>query len=285
MVIHGMNQDYSVIYRKQTEQEFEILICKGEAEDRYFTLLRFYQKEDIHWLLGQNLLKQEISGNFEDYKGSFLWQDCLFMVFIRREGMALSRWLDQENPSLPQRLEMGRCLLERLLLLNMPEYLLGSILNEECILVMEQQKVIIRYEPEELMRSSQEPEKQLNPLFYRIFLRLFQEEASEQICKEIYDFLEQLNQEPYQDIFHIYQCYDWLQESMAGKENSLRRPLGWKGRLNRMGEGLKSVGERLLVPVLLAAGMAVLIYGICHPEKEEAEEFLFEQIGSLEIQK
>lgn len=285
MVIHGTDQDYSIIYRKQIEQDMEILIGKAEAEDRYVTLLRFYQKEDIQWLLGQNLLAQGISGNFEDYRGSFLWQDCLFLVFTRREGMALSEWLDREKPDLSRRLEAGRHLLERLLLLNMPEYLLSSILNEDCILVIGEQKVIIRYEPEEWVGRNPEPEKQLKQLFYRIFLRLFQAEASPQIYKEIYDFLEQLKQEPYQDIFHIYQCYDRLQDCMAGRENSLYRSFGWKERWNRLGEGLKHTGERLLAPILLAVGMAVLIYGICHPGQEEAEEFLFEQIGTLEIRK
>lgn len=282
MVIHGMGQDYSVIYRRQTEQDFEILICEGT--DRPFTLLRFYKVEDIHWLLEQSLSEQEISGNFEDYKGSFLWQDSLIMVFTRRDGMVLAQWLDGENPTLKERLEAGRHLLERLLLLNMPEYLLGSILNEQCILVTEQQTIVLHYEPEVLIGKDREPEQLLQSLFYQIFFRLFQEEAGEQSCKEISDFLEQMRKEPYQDIFHIYQCYDWLLDSMAGKADSIRRPPGWKERLNRLEEGLKDTGERMLIPVLLVAGMAVLIYGICHPEKEEAEEFLFEQIGTLEIQ-
>ena len=280
MVIHGMGQDYSVIYRRQTEQDFEILICEGT--NKPFTLLRFFKAEDIHWLLGQSLSEQEISGNFEDYKGSFLWQDSLIMVFTRRDGMVLAQWLDEENPTLKERLEAGRYLLERLLLLNMPEYLLGSILNEECILVTEQQRIVLRYEPEVLIGKDQEPEQLLQSLFYQIFSRLFQEEAREQSCKEISDFLEQMRKEPYQDIFHIYQCYDWLLDSMAGKADSIRRPPGWKERLNRLGKGLKDAGERMLIPALLVAGMAILVYGICHPEK--AEEFLFEQIGTLEIQ-
>lgn len=281
MVIHGMGQDYSVIYRRQTEQDFEILIC--EEGDRQFTLLRFCKAEDIQWLLEQNLLEQEISGNFEDYVGSFLWQGSLIMAFIRKDGIALSQWLDREKPVLGQRLAAGRHLLERLLLLNMPEYLLGGILNAECILVTEQQRIVLHYEPEVLIGRDRKPEQRLQSLFYQIFSRLFQEEAGEQSCKEIFDFLEQVRKEPYQDIFHIYQSYDWLQDSIAGREDSFRRP-GWRERLDRLGEGLKNAGERMLVPVLLVAGMAVLIYGICHPEKEKAEEFLFEQIGTLEIQ-
>lgn len=281
MVIHGMGQEYSVIYRRQTEQDFEILIC--EEGDRQFTLLRFCKAEDIHWLLEQNLLEQEISGNFEDYVGSFLWQGSLIMAFVRKDGTALSQWLDREKPTLSQRLAAGRHLLERLLLLNMPEYLLGSILNAECILVTEQQGIVLRYEPEVLISKNRKPEQRLQSLFYQIFSRLFQEEAGEHRCKEISDFLEQVRKEAYQDIFHIYQGYDWLQDSIAGREDSFRRP-GWRERLDRLGEGVKNAGERMLVPVLLVAGMAVLIYGICHPEKEEAEEFLFEQIGTLEIQ-
>lgn len=282
MVIRSLEQEYSVLYRNRTEQNFEILICKGRG-DLPYTLLRFYQNEDIHWLLEQNLLKKEITGNFEDYKGSFLWQDNLIMVFLRREGISLSQWLKADRRSLSQRLEVGKRLLERLLLLNMPEYLLVSILNETCILVTEASQVVIRYEPVEAISKDQKPEKELGTLFYQIFLRLFQKEAAGQTEHEIPVFLKQMQKEPYQDIFHIYQCYDRLQDGLTGKADRDQPPLLWKERLILLGERIKQIGEPLLVPVLLAVGMAVLIYGICCPAAEEKEEFRFERIGTLEI--
>lgn len=314
MVIHSLEWNYLVIYRRRTEPDFEIMICSREAADSRsvilaegetvlpqtdlggasgcdglccraaFTLLRFSQKEEIHRLLEQNMLQEEISGNFQDYMESFLWQDSLFMVFARREGTPLSQWLAHETHPLSLRLEVGKHLLERFLLLNMPEYLLEGILNEECILVTESLQVVLRYEPETSIGRNRRSEEQIGLQFYQVFFRLFQEEASRQLCKEIPDFLEQIRQKPYEDVFHIYQCYDRLLGCLTGKADCLQ-PFGWKERLNRLGEGLKKIGEGLLVPVLIVAGMAVLIYGICCPAGEEPEEFRFEQIGTLEIQK
>ncbi len=288
MIIQTPDRSYQVISRKQQEGVFEVLVCRDlQTEGIENTLIRFFRPEDIRRILERNLLHKEITGNFVDYKESFLWKDSLIMVFVRREGSQLSQWLKKEEIPLSQRLEIGKRLLERLLLLNMPEYLLCGILNPTCILITKALEVTIQYEPDKTFIAGleQAPEEQLGGCFYQLFALLFQKEEQQQSSRELHDFLEQLRKEPYQDVFHIYQIYDRLMEELMGRGNVNHLPANtWIARWKQRAVRLLALGKRLLVPLAVIAVMIALIYVITHPKQEEAETFMIDQIGTLQIQ-
>lgn len=288
MIIQTPDRSYQVISRKQQEGVFEVLVCRDlQTEGIENTLIRFFRPEDIRRILERNLLHKEITGNFVDYKESFLWKDSLIMVFVRREGSQLSQWLKKEAMLLSQRLEIGKRLLERLLLLNMPEYLLCGILNPTCILITNALEVTIQYEPDKTLIAGleQAPEEQLGECFYQLFALLFQKEEQQQSSRELHDFLEQLRKEPYQDVFHIYQIYDRLMEELMGRGNVNHLPANtWIARWKQRAVRLLAFGKRLLVPLAVIAVMIALVYVITHPKQEEAETFMIDQIGTLQIQ-
>lgn len=281
MVIHTLKRDYQVIYRRQEAENFEILVCQDRTkpEDTFYTLLRFVQDKEIRWLVEQHLLQKGITGRLSDYKESFIWQDGFVMVFARREGRGLKQWLE-ENPDMHQRVEMGKCLLERLLLLNMPEYLLGSILNEECILVTKTGKVAVRYEPHKIVCGSGDTGQTVGEGFYKVFCMLLEQEP-QAYRTQIHNFLELLRQEPYQDVFGIYQNYERMQEEL-GREAVLKQET-WRSRIAKMGNCLSALGKKLAIPLVWAAAMVLMIYGICHTEQTPEEGFIIEQIGTLPI--
>lgn len=284
MIISSLEHSYTVIYHSGEEADFERFICKRENTDAVYTLLRIHRKEDIRYLLERNLLRQEINGSFVDYKEGFLWKDTLILVFLRREGCPLHQYLAEEAIVLSRRLELGKRILERLLLLNMPEYLLAAILNPDCILVTGEEEIVIRYEPEQLFILAEGGSNQLLERFYRIFFLLFQKEEQERVCPEIDVFLEQIRREPFRDVFLIYQIYDHMLEQLQGHGNiDQLRPDTCISRLRQLAAGVVKTGRRLTGPVLLVIGMAVLIYLICHPQQEETELYRFERIGTLEI--
>lgn len=288
MVIQTPDRSYQVISRKNEGETFEILLGRNpQTEDIVYTLLRFFKPEEIRQILERNLLQKELTNNFVDYKESFLWQDSLIMVFIHRQGISLKQWLAKETIPLSQRLEMGKRLLERLLLLNMPEYLLCGILNPECILVTDAMEIVIQYEPTEsiLIGLEQNPAGILSKCFYDVFSLLFQKEEKEQSSKELHDFLERLQQEPYQDVFYIYQIYDRLQDELLGRGNVNQLvPNTWLNRWKERGLRLLSLGEKILPLLAVVITMVVLIYLITRSQQEEAEPFIIDQIGTLQIQ-
>lgn len=288
MVIQTPDRSYQIISRRNDRETFEILLGRNpETEDIVYTLLRFLKPEEIHLILERNLLQKEITGNFVDYKESFLWQDSLIMVFVHRQGISLEQWLAKEPVPLSQRLEMGKHLLERLLLLNMPEYLLCGILNPECILITDAMEIVIQYEPTEniLIGLEQGSSDVLHKYFYDVFTLLFQKEEKEQSSKELHSFLERLQKEPYQDVFYIYQIYDRMQDELLGRGNINQLvPNTWLNQWKERGLRLLAFGEKILPLLAVVIAMAVMIYLITHPQQEEAEPFIIDQIGTLQIQ-
>lgn len=288
MVICSLEHAYSVLYRYREGDELERFICRDEKNpsDMVYTLLRIFFQAEIRWLLEQNLLWREISGNFVDYKESFLWKGTLVIVFVRREGMPLAQWLFKQSVPLSRRLELGKKLLERLLLLNMPEYLLASILNTDCILVTEADEIVIRYEPKTIRWEEEEFSSILSDSFYKVFAQLFLKEEEEESSIEIHSYLERIRQEPYQDSFRIFQDYDCLLEDLRGyKDIDQLRPNHWRYRMQRLGIHLVQLGKKLVVPIMVAMGMAGIIYLVCHPAQEKAEKREIEQIGTLQIRR
>lgn len=269
MVIHTLEREYRVLHRKQDTEYFEILVCQNERDEAetYYTLLRFFKKEEIRWLLEQTVPEEEITGDFADYRESFIWNDSLIMVFLRKEGLKIEEWLQKESHPLSLRLEIGKRLLERLLMLNMPGYLLGSILNAQCILITEALEVAIRYEPSEIVFENQGQQENLSESFYRIFLHLFEEEEKGQPDTGIHSFLEQLRQQPGQDIFCIYQSYvrmqDNLEESkdIPGESGTLQQPLeSFKGYVKL---GKYYVAVKFVISLICLSISLVLIYIFC----------------------
>lgn len=286
MIIRSLEADYQVLYRKKETEAFELLICRNQKEtaDTTYTLLHFSQKEEMRRLVEKNLIEKEITGNFVDFKESFLWKEGLVMAFYRRAGMPIHTWLTKEQVSLSVRLEVGKRLLERLLLLNMPEYLLCGVLNEDCVLVTEAMEITINYEPGELIWKESEFPKRIRNGFYQIFSLLFQKEEQEQSCPEIHEYMEQLRLEPYQDIFHLYQTYDRMQELLMKREDvDDLKPRTWLYRLQALAATLLQIGQKLMVPVIIMIGMILMIYLICNPAQEEIEDRSIEQIGTLHI--
>ncbi|MDE7298714.1 MAG: hypothetical protein K2N94_07775 [Lachnospiraceae bacterium] len=196
MIISTLERDYRVIHRGRETENFEVLLCRTgqETGGADCTLLRFFDREEIRRILEQNLLRRGITESFTDYRESFIWHGDLVMVFRRREGTTLGHYLRTECPPPGRRLEIGRRLLERLLLMNMPDYLLAGILNEKCILVTEGGEVAIRYEPDEIHCREQEREESLRSCFCRIFSLLLSE-GQEKPAAGIRRFLEQLEKE------------------------------------------------------------------------------------------
>ncbi len=286
MIISSLEHSYTVIYRSGEEAGVERFICKREETDAVYTLLRIHSKKEICLLLERNLLRKEISSSFVDYKEGFLWKDTLVLVFLRQEGSPLHQFLAERSILLSRRLELGKRILERLLLLNMPEYLLAIILNPDCILVTKEEEIVIRYEPEQFTIAGIEDATRFSECFYRIFFLLFQKEEQEGVSMEIHTFLERLRQEPYRDVFQVYQSYDHMLEQLQGHEDIDRlRPDTLINRMIRIGTGLMDIGRRLAGPVMIVIGMAVMIYFICHPLQEEAESYRFERIGTVELNK
>lgn len=264
MVIRSPKQEYKVLHRKQGAEYFDVLICQDEREeaDTRYTILQFFRKEEIRWLLEQDLPEQEPAGDFVDYRESFIFNDSLMMVFLRREGVKLEEWMKKDSPSLSRRMEIGRRLLERLLMLNMPGYLLCSILNAQCILVTEASEVEIRYEPAAVIFEDRNPGELLAECFLRIFLFLFHEEEEGQLNTEIHSFIEQLRREPCEDIFPIYQRYVHMQENQEKCRDIPQKPGTLRQRLderkNKKQDSLKGyvklgryyVAVRLMVLVI-----------------------------------
>lgn len=286
MMIQTAYHAYRIIYKKKEQDSFSIYVCQSdipEIKDEY-TLLVFRKKEDICQILTLNLLQKEITNHLIDFVESFVWKESFVMVFVRKSGIPLKEWMQKKEPVFSERLEMAKRILERFLLLNLPEYLLAAILQDTCIFITKSEEVVFRYEPESFLLSDKDVSECIRKGFEELFAFLFQRELEAKMSDELLDFMDAVKKEEYQDVFYLYQKFHAMRERLLGQEAvDSWIPMGRMQSLRRRVEKWMNICKRLLPLLLVTAAMILLLYWISHPEQEEAPEHTIEKIGTLYI--
>ncbi|MCD8038027.1 MAG: hypothetical protein LUE96_02935 [Lachnospiraceae bacterium] len=227
--------------------------------------------------------EQMSNAAFEDFFECFSKDGNLYLVFLHREAVSLSDKLSEESCLLKERLTVGRNLLERIVLLNMPDMLVYDVLDSDRIQVTPALDVFFLYSFQEIGILETITIGDVCKRMADTFAMLFEREISLEIDKEIPEFLEKLRACAYADYYEVYQVYLKLEEHLIQSGGTLKP----NTFLFRLWEKVKWIFGKarpvlMTLAVLILAGW--LIYSIMNPEASNDEKYVFQRIGTLNIQ-
>lgn len=283
MNLYALNENFEVIHIKQIEKEYEILQCQaGDKKDEY-TVLHFMNERYVKKLL-QPFFSLMDNHMYEDYKGCFTKEDDLYLVFYRRKGIPLAKLLQEKILSAEQKIRIGKHVLEKILLWNLPEFMVCQLLCMERVL-MDGEEVVFHYEWEQQALLEVDM-KLVNEKMAAFTRQLFQREIECSIGHGLTELTVYFEQGKPEDVFAIYESYCSLLEGLSVEEEEYIS--GGKRFRQKLLKGIKKglgIGKTFLIFAAYFAAVWLLVQGIeeTKKEKQEVKGVIFERIGTLEI--
>ena len=145
MMIQSLEKKYIVIKYSFSDSNVERYICQEETGGEKYTIVRVKNRQWIAKAV-EFLMHQRENSHFTDFTSCFFSDECLYVVMRYAEGISLEEKLQNEVSSLEERLAVGKGILERILILNMPDYFLKDCLKAESIILSASLEVSFQYE-------------------------------------------------------------------------------------------------------------------------------------------
>lgn len=283
MFIHAFGEDLKVLH-VDNRGNYQIIQCQE------YVLLHYVEYGQVKRLLPYFFALMDNEA-FEDYKGCFTENGELYLAFYQGYGRSLRDLLQTGSLSLERRMQLGRRLLEKMLLWKLPCGIAGQMLAAERILVDGisggTDEIAFDYawegtvETEDAICLFAERMSELTEV-------LFQPEISHGAGKSLAEYLTGLKQGKMTTIFCIYEEYCsmcvHLPDECVEEESLIMK---WKRICLKYLERLQqSAGEFLLLIVYLGV-LVLLLAGIQQQkeekQKEKAQGVVYTEIGTLSI--
>lgn len=288
MFIRAFGEELEVLHVDSRENH-EIIRCYSQEEKREYLILHYLQYEQVKRLLPYYFPLMD-NAAFEDYKGCFTENGELYLVFYKGYGRSLRDLLQTENLPLERRMQLGRRLLEKILLWKLPCGIAGQMLAAERILVDGISGSVDGIAFDYVWEGAAETEDDIC-LFAEsvsdLTEVLFRPEIKHGAGTALTEFLMGLKQGEMTTIFHIYEGYCRMCEYLPHECEKEALAVKWKRvYLQCLGWLQQSAGEILLliaylsVVVLLLAGMQKQKE---EKQKEQAQGVVYTEIGTLPI--
>lgn len=281
MVIEALDVRYTVIRCDFSDSNVERLICRDETGKR-FVIIRIKNKE---WIVNsmEFCMRQTENKPFTDFVSCFVSEKHLHVVLHDTEGVTLTRKLAQEECPIDERLAIGRGILDKVILQNIPFYFLKACMKPESIMISPGMDIDFRYTISGGVEDIRFGEVQTGIL--QLFEKLFWKEIRQRV-KPVNDFCHCLRREKLQGIMEIYTAYDVmckeLQNSDTGEMQMPQRRLDllW----NRV-KGYAGTFRKICAVLLMLLAVGFLIYAIWSLQDDGGSRENFTHIGTLEIKR
>ena len=285
MTIETLEHQYYVVHKREDTPLYDLYHCREIKERRHESYDVFCVKDQgLIYRLIPEFTDKNIRTDFEDLYEYFSRDGNFYMVFMHSGGKTLFRMLEQERVSLQERLALGKNLLERILLLNMPETMLHQVLRDENLLALEDLEIRFQYALNDFPHASERLHGENVERLENIFRKLFEPELRLQKSNEILKFIQWLPQARQEGYLEIYRRYERLGETFAegGKPTQLRPNTFLFKAWDKVKAALP-VLKKMLILAALGVLLGYLIYSILF-QNQAVESFSFQNIGTLKIQ-
>ena len=197
------------------------------------------------------------------------------------QGLSLEKKLATEALSLQERLELGRKILERAVIQDIPDYFLDKCFSPECIMVAQDLSVSFNYPIEDIMKD-RSGTRAAN--IERVLRLIFARELERKVPAVLMDFFERL---PVllteESMIDLYSEYYALCGQLEGYGEDSEQP---KTFWFMLWDAVKKVFDKLktlLILLLLLASVGYLMYTIFDPGDSKKNESHFDSIGTVKI--
>lgn len=281
MTIQTLKHQYYILQQVRETEQLEQFLCE-EAESgsgQLYDIFRFCQRELVVRLIVV-FMDQTKNRAFEDFRECFSKDGELYLVFTHSKEISLVEKLEQELCVLKERIAIGKNILERILLLDMPDMLVYDVLKGDRIRVAASLDISFWYSMEQVEKMEEITIRNIQSRLAEVFCILFQREIQMEASTDILDFVENLRNGIYQSYMEIYQGYAQLTERLSREGLVIKPNTFWFRVWEKIKAGYKKV-KPVLVMMLVLVLAAYLLYSILHPAKTTEEVFNFQKIGTL----
>lgn len=267
------------------DTNLETYLCK-EINDKSPVLYRVVRiiNRELTYKLITFFMEQKNNIAFVDYYDCFSKDGNLYLVFSNNEYQPFMNKLKQEDCVLKERLEIGKRILERVLLLNIPTILLYDVLSEGSIGVSDSLEIAFDYNLVSIPLFDKVQMKDVQERFHVLFNHLFAHELLTMASDDIMNFIKRLSEVEVQNCFEIYQNYEALYEKLSNTETL--QSIKPNTRAFRSWEFIKKIGKvikPLFMLAILGLIIGYLVYSIIQLNTDVTEVINYQKIGTITI--
>ena len=281
MVIYTYGHEYPVTSVQKTTDEYNCYICTDNVNGGFCRIISIKNKalfpELVSWLS-----KTVDPSVFTDYIEHFIFEDMLCIVMKYTQGVTLADKNDTEPMSLKERLELCRKILERAVLLDIPDYFLEKCMDTENIIVAADLSVSFNYPIEDItvMRDGAAMKKT------EMLLRLmFAREIERKVPDELMEFFGEMPDLAGSNMIELYSRYYMMMTRLIESDAGDEEPKSIWYRIWDKLKSLWSVTKRVLMFLLLAVAVVYLIFTINTAGSSTQQSKTFDSIGTVTIDK
>ena len=281
MVIYTYGHEYPVTSVQKTTDGYNCYICNDIVNGGFCRILSIKDKsifpELVSWLS-----KTVDPSVFTDYIEHFIFEDTLCIVMKYTQGVTLADKNDTEPMSLRERLELCRKILERAVLLDIPDYFLDKCMDTQNIIVGSDMSVNFNYPIEDITVMRDGAAMKRVEMLLRI---MFAREIERKVPDELMTFFDRMPELMGSNMIELYSRYYMMMTRIIERDAGDEEP---KSIWYRIWDKLKktwSVLKKVLMFLLLAVALFYLIFTINTSGNSSNKAKTFDSIGTVTIDK
>ena len=284
MMIQTIGKKYMVTQYSYADSHFMRYKCREEGKKEMYSMTCIKDKTWIRRVT-KFLMDQMENPNFTDYVSCFFSEECLYVLMKYRAGISLRETLLKAHCGLEGRMAIGKNILEKILLLKMPDYFLQDCLWADRIILSTALEVEFQYELANLPEYESYDFCHVQARLAGIFEELFMPEIQKRVLPDASRFCDALYGGEYADMLEVYQAYQELCRNIneiPPEELKIPRTPSFQiwEKIRRQFGTLKKVCALFL----LIAALAFLVYTVSQSGQSGGEKRIFTSIGTLKIQ-
>lgn len=281
MIIYTYGHEYPVTSVQKTNDRYNCYICTDSRNGSFCRILSIKDKtlfpELVSWL-SENVDPTV----FTDYIEHFIFDDMLCIVMKYTQGVTLAEKTDTEGMPLRERLELCRKILERAVLLDIPDYFLDKCMDINNIIVTSDLTVYFNYPIEDIIGNRDcRPMLQVEKLLRFFFAR----EIERKVPDELIEFFGEMPEIVKSNKIELYSRYYMMMTKLVEKDAGEEVPKSiWFRIWDKILKFWQKI-KRVLIFILLAAAVVYLVFTIQTSGPSTKNRKNFDSIGTVTIDK
>ncbi len=281
MVIYTYGHEYPVTSVQKTTDEYNCYICTDSVNGGFCRIISIKNKalfpELVSWLS-----KTVDPSVFTDYIEHFIYDDMLCIVMKYTQGVTLADKNDTEPMSLKERLELCRKILERAVLLDIPDYFLDKCMDTGNIIVAADLSVSFNYPIEDIIVMRDGAAIKRTEMLLRL---MFAREIERKVPDELMKFFDEMPDLAGSNMIELYSRYYMMMTRLIERDAGDEEPKSIWYRIWDKLKSLWAVIKRVLMFLLLAVAVVYLIFTINTSGSSTKQSKTFDSIGTVTIDK
>lgn len=283
MIIQTLGKKYVVVKCYFSNSHMAHFLCREETSGERCCVITIKDKEWIENTMGF-LMKTAENLAFVDFQFCFSSEEFVHLVFSYAAGATLQEKMTREASSLEERMIIGKNLLERLMMLKMPDYFMQDCLKPESIVIQSDLDIFFQYELHNIAEYHKVQFSHVCVQLCKVFEFVFQKELKKKQIPLLKNFLTQLRKGTWADLMGIYTEYMQICEKIKKMTpEELAQPKTWAFLSWDRVWRYAGVVKKFLAVLLVLAAVFYLGHTVHRSMKKPEIKKSFDYIGTLDL--